>query len=51
MLLIVADAEHRAAILSAVCDLPIFAELGGDIVFTVALDEVFLLGRDAPAIG
>ena len=51
ILLIVADAEHRAAILNAVCDLPIFAELGGGIVFTVTLDEVFLLGRDAPAIG
>jgi Nitrogen regulatory protein PII len=45
MLLIVADDGHRASILNAICDLPIFAEPGGGIVFTVALEEVYLLGR------
>ena len=45
MLLIVANNEHRESILTAICDLPVFAEPGGGIVFTMPLEQFLVLGR------
>ena len=45
MLLIVADNKHCAPILDAICALPVFAEPGGGIVYTVPLEQFIVLGR------
>ena len=45
MLLIVAGADHAQDVLEAVCNLPIFSEPGGGIVYTAPVEEFFTLGR------
>lgn len=45
MLLIVADNERCAAIVSAMSGLPLFSEPGGGIIFTIAVEEFMTMGN------